>query len=168
MIICIEIIWGAFMRVLFLLVCLLLFSFEANACYTAAEVEAEQGVRIHSELMVIGLTCNAFIRGDDNYRAIQYEAFTNKHARLLSEYEEILIAYYKRQGYYDPELQFHALRTKIANEISQHAVDMSVQSFCEDFSERIDKATLMDRKRVRQWANAMWKDGVLSEAVCGR
>ncbi len=155
------------MRGLFLFIFMMVVaSSGASACYTAAEVEAEQGVRIHSELMVIGLTCNAFIRGDDNYRAIQYEAFTNKHAGLLSEYEAILIAYYKRQGYYNPELQFHALRTKIANEISQHAVAMSVQSFCEDFSERIDKATLMDRKRVRQWANAMWKDGVLSEATC--
>ena len=29
----------------------------AGGCYTAREVEAEQAIRIHSELMVIGLTC---------------------------------------------------------------------------------------------------------------
>ena len=29
------------------------------ACYSAAEYDAEQAVRLHTELMVIGLTCNA-------------------------------------------------------------------------------------------------------------
>ena len=30
---------------------------QAEACYSKAEYEAEQGIKIHSELMVIGLTC---------------------------------------------------------------------------------------------------------------
>lgn len=29
----------------------------AASCYRAGEAEAEQGIRIHSELMVIGLNC---------------------------------------------------------------------------------------------------------------
>ena len=32
-------------------------AFAAQKCYSAAEAEADQGIRIHSELMVIGLNC---------------------------------------------------------------------------------------------------------------
>ena len=44
-----------------LLFTIMLFGFTevvyAGACYSRKEAEAEQGIRIHSELMVIGLNC---------------------------------------------------------------------------------------------------------------
>ena len=47
------------MRYLIACFSLLLLSAPAMAanCYSAAEAEAEQGIRVHSELMVIGLNC---------------------------------------------------------------------------------------------------------------
>ncbi len=156
------------MRGLFLfifVVLLLVASSSANACYTDREIEAEQGVRIHSELMVIGLTCKAFSGGSQRFN--QYQNFSNRHADLISFYEENLISYYAKEGFSNPEQKLHELRTTMANDISEHAVTMSVMSFCNSFGDRIDKASMMDRSGVREWANYMWRKGVLSEPVCG-
>lgn len=153
--------------------CLILFIFvilslvassSANACYTNKEIEAEQGVRIHSELMVIGLTCKAFSGG--NQRFHQYQDFSNKHADLISYYEDSLISYYAKEGFSNPEQKLHVLRTDIANDISEHAVAMSVMSFCDSFGNRIEYALSMNSNDVRKWANYMLRQGVLSEPVC--
>jgi hypothetical protein len=133
---------------LFLALCFV--AVRAEACYSAREFEAEQGLRIHSELMVIGLTCIKMPEGDGLYR--KYQSFTAKHAVLLSAYESDLLAYYKRQGEAAPDRKLHTLRTNLANEISQHAVSMSTLSFCRKFSSHLDAALGMDQAKLRRWA----------------
>jgi hypothetical protein len=136
----------------------------AEACYSAREFEAEQGLRIHSELMVIGLTCAKMPEGQGLYR--KYQEFTANNSALIAGYEADLISYYSQSGVAEPEQKIHALRTHLANEISRRAVSMSMLSFCQQFSPRIDQALAMDQQKLRHWAQHVWPNQPPSEPVC--
>jgi hypothetical protein len=136
----------------------------AEACYSAKEFEAEQGLRIHSELMVIGLSCLKMPEGQALYG--KYKAFTADNAHLIAGYEADIIHHYIEEGMADPEQKLHTLRTDMANEISRRAVDMSMLSFCQQFSPRIDAALSMDEPKLRHWAQHVWPNQPPSEPVC--
>jgi hypothetical protein len=136
----------------------------AEACYSAADFEAEQGVRIHSELMVIGLTCLKMPEGQELYG--KYQDFTLKNSSLIAGYETDIINHYASEGVAEPEQKFHTLRTDLANEIARQAVSMSMLSFCQQFSPRIDAALSMDEPKLRRWAQHVWPGQPPSEPVC--
>ncbi len=136
----------------------------AARCYNISQFEAEQGLRIHSELMVISLTCQRIPGHAGLYD--KYQQFTQKNRILLADYENRLISYYKSNGSAAPSKQLHTLRTDLANEISQHAVSMSVTSFCSHFSSRIDRALSMDRDTLQRWARQVWPDQKTTAPLC--
>jgi hypothetical protein len=138
----------------------------ASSCYTSREVEAEQGLRIHSELMVIGLTCLKMPGGRDLYT--KYSQFTQKNQSLITGYEDAIIEYYRSQGVKNPEQKLHTLRTNLANTISRHAIEMSTSSFCGHFGTRIDKALAMDQGTLRRWAQHTWADTPVSQPMCAK
>lgn len=139
-------------------------AFAAKGCYDIHQFEAEQGLRIHSELLVISLTCQKVPGYSTLYS--KYQQFTKKNQILLSDYENRLINFYKNEGARSPAKKLHSLRTDLANEISQHAIVMSVTSFCTYFGKRIDKALNMEKHVLEKWARQIWKDKETSEPVC--
>ncbi len=161
------------MRLGFFIVSLLFFlslqpAFAAS-CYTKEEAEAEQGIRIHSELMVIGLNCQHMtgklgIRGENLY--LQYKRFTLAHESLFSSYEKTLIDYFKRNGSSNPEKSMHKLRTDFANQISSDAADMRPDVFCSHYAPRIPKAARMNRKDVRRWASTFYDTHPVTRPMC--
>lgn len=136
------------------------------ACYGPAEYEAEQGLRIHSELMVIGLTCQKMPGGSTLYS--KYQNFTHKNQNLIAGYEDRLISFYRQEGDSQPEGELNTLRTVLANQISKHAVQMSMTSFCRNFSGRIDKALGMNQETLRKWARQEWPNTQVSRPRCSR
>lgn len=136
----------------------------SRMCYNMAEFEAEQGLRIHSELMVIGLTCAKMPYGGNLYS--KYQTFTAKNQNLISMYESALIEHFRKEGG-NAEAQFHTLRTGLANHISQLAIG-NVVGFCNAFSPRIDAALAMDQGKLRMWAQQVWRDAPTSRPVCTR
>ncbi len=123
-----------------------------RTCYTQAEAEAEQGLRIHSELMVIGLNCQHMTpRGWTNFYA-QYRDITNRHSDLLAGYERTLINYYQQAGRRNPERSLHDLRTDLANKVSKDAARMRPDVFCANFAPRLPKVAKMSRGAFRNWA----------------
>lgn len=123
-----------------------------RTCYTQAEAEAEQGIRIHSELMVIGLNCQHMTpRGWKNIYA-QYRDITNRNATLIAGYERTLINYYQQAGARNPERSLHDLRTEMANKVSKDAARMRPDVFCANFAERIPKVANMTSADFRHWA----------------
>ncbi len=139
----------------------------ASSCYSNYEVEAEQGIRIHSELMVIGLTCrNTFKSQDGGDLYAKYREFSDKHAGLIQNYEKTMMSYYRRNGEDRPDKALHALRTSLANKISQHAAEMNTVRFCKNFAERIDKALAMEPIRFRKWAQYVHPTQRLSRPIC--
>lgn len=140
-------------------------SAQAKGCYTPAEFEAEQGLRIHSELMVIGLTCIKMPQGGQALYA-KYQQFTQKNQSLIAQYESDIISYFGKQGVKNPEGNLHTFRTTLANDISKHAISMSTVSFCKNFSSRIDKALQMDHQKLRRWAQHVWPQSPTTVPRC--
>ena len=139
---------------------------EARSCYSAGEAEAEQGIRIHSELMVIGLNCQHMTpRGWTNFYS-QYRQITNKHADLFSGYEKTLINYYRKAGANNPERKMHDLRTSFANKVSKDVAKMRPDVFCATFAPRIPRAAEMSRADFKEWASTMHPSTPLSRPVC--
>lgn len=137
----------------------------ASNCYSFQEFEAEQGLRIHSELMVIGLTCQKVSGGAGLYN--KYRKFTNKNQYLLGQYEDLMLAHYRSYGQ-DAEASLHDLRTGLANEISQKAIRMNMVAFCRHYGGRIDQALNMDHDTLRKWAQQQWPTQPPSKPLCRR
>ena len=137
----------------------------AQACYTSREREAEQGIRIHSELMVISLTCMKMPGREDLYE--KYQRFTRQNSDLIAAYESDLISYYKSEGVAKPEKKLNTLRTDLANNISSKAITMSTRSFCDKYASHIDRALVMDEQKLRRWAQNVWPEQQpVSERMC--
>lgn len=137
----------------------------ASSCYRAQEVEAEQGIRIHSELMVIGLNCQHMTPpGYKNFYA-QYREFSARHGDLFATYEKVLLNHFKENGG-GAEAKLNALRTEFANKISNDAAKLRPDVFCANYALRIPKADRMDRDQLRQWASTVYPGTQTSRPLC--
>lgn len=141
-------------------------SHASAACYNQREAEAEQGIRIHSELMVIGLNCAHMADANGNNLYLEHKKFTLKHEKLFAKYEQIIMSFMKRTGISNPDKAMHAMRTQFANKISNDAAQMRPDIFCRTFSKRIEKASKMDTEAVRKWAATPFPDYPVSKPLC--
>jgi len=142
------------------------FSAFAAKCYSPKEVEAEQGVRILSELMVISLNCQHLTpKGQENLYT-QYKKFALKHENLFSGYENILLSFYAKEGANNPDAYLHEVRTDVANKISKDAAVMRPDSFCKVYAPRIAKASAMPEPKIRKWAQTVFPGHPVSHASC--
>jgi len=136
-----------------------------QACYRADEAQAEQGVRIKSELMVIGLNCAAMRTGGQNLY-VQYRQWVAEHNKVFSDYENKLLAYYKRQGEKNPEASLLTLGTTLANKVATDAAHMRPDLFCAKYAPRISKVSTMDDATIRRWSATFFPGHPPSHPVC--
>lgn len=136
-------------------------------CYSKAEAEADQGIRIHSELMVIGLNCQSIGARHGLNLFGDYRQFTTDHADLFSRYEDILMGFYTKNGT-QPKKSLHDLRTNYANKISKVAAGSRPDIFCARNAARIDKAKAMDRQTLRRWASTLYPSHPVSYPLCNQ
>ncbi|WP_376965397.1 hypothetical protein ABNQ39_30785 [Azospirillum sp. A26] len=105
------------------------------ACYNRAEHAAEQLMRMHTEMMVVGLTCRTVM--PDKKPFDLYQDFSVKNRALLSSSEASLISFYKRSGAGgNATRQFDMFRTELANEISRRAATIGIPQYCANFVDR--------------------------------
>lgn len=104
------------------------------ACYNRAEYAAEQMMRLHTEMMVVGLTCRTVVPEKKPFDL--YQDFSIKNRALLSNSEASLIAFYKRSGGGNATRQFDMFRTELANEISRRAATIGIPQYCANFVDR--------------------------------
>lgn len=138
----------------------------AATCYTQAEAEAEQGLRIHSELMVIGLNCQNMRFTDGTNLYVEYNQFTREHLDIFAAYESRMLEYFKKRGDANPEASLNTLRTQMANAISNSAARMKPDQFCNRYAGRIFKASAMDRSALKKWASTIYPSHPVSEPIC--
>ena len=136
------------------------------SCYDMREAEAEQGIRIHSELMVIGLNCAHMADANGNNLYVEHKKFTKKHKDLFATYERIIMSYMRKNGVSNPDKAMHALRTKFANKISNDVAQMRPDIFCRTYSSRIEKASKMDGEELRKWAATPFTEYPVSKPLC--
>ena len=141
-------------------------SLKAAECYSAYEAEAEQGIRIHSELMVIGLNCMHLTPPGQKNFYVTYREFTSKHQDLIADYEQTLMNYFKKTGVSKPEAALNDLRTDFANKISTDAANMRPDIFCARYVDRLGKVSTMDRAKVKKWAATIYPSHPVSHPVC--
>lgn len=136
------------------------------SCYTQKEAEAEQALRIHSELMVIGLMCQTMRFKDGTNLYVKYRQFTAQHSALFEDYESTMINYYRRSGAANPERKLNDLRTLLANKISNDAAVMEPDQFCNRFVPRIFRAAQMSRGELAKWAGTIYPSHPVSQPIC--
>ena len=110
---------------------LLAFGFSGQAiasCYTPREAAAEQAIRAHSELMVVGLTCASYF--DEPLLFNRYATFTNQHQGDIQRHEQVMIDYFAKTAEGNPKRRFDHWRTSIANGVSTRAALSSGSVYC--------------------------------------
>lgn len=142
-------------------------AFARGACYMPDQTEAEQGLRIHTELMVIGLNCQHMIHDKGNLY-VQYREFTRKNHNLIAGYEQTMIDYYRGQGAANPVGKLHDLRTMLANRIATESARMQPNVFCRTYGGRIAQANEMDTPKVRRWAQAVYSGFEPTRPSCNK
>ncbi len=136
------------------------------ACFSPLEAEAEQGIRIHSELMVIALNCQHLTPSGQENLYSQFRKFTAKNAALFSTYEMLLINFFKKTGSSNPDREMHTLRTNYANRISKDAATMRPDAFCSAYMPRIQKAAVMNEASLHKWASTFFPGFGPSRPLC--
>src|SRR5262249_42208026 len=109
-------------------------AFGASSCYSPIEMEAEHMLRLHSELMVITVTCKVGSQGENLVAA--YTDFTKTHIKELHEAEQVMTRYYDSHGG-DGQDRLDRLRTKLGNEFGQKIADLSSQPFCDAYRDKV-------------------------------
>lgn len=132
------------------LLCLCAVGVQAQ-CYSPSQARAEQLLRVHSELMVIGLNCTneRLSNGMSAYEG--YKDFTNRHAGLIGYHEDVLQGYFAASGNARPDRAVHDLRTALANDVSKDA-SRRPDGFCSAYLPRIQFARSLDGQQFEQWA----------------
>lgn len=136
------------------------------SCYTQAEAEAEQGLRIHSELMVIALNCQHMTNGGGSGNLYsQYRRFTSSHADLFAGYERTLISHFASEGS-NAEGKLHDMRTRFANDISMQSARQRPDIFCQRYAGRVPRAASFSRAQLQDWAATPYPGHALSRPLC--
>lgn len=123
-------------------------------CYTQAEVRAEQAIRLHTELMVVGLTCGDTGAAAGSGLFAQYKAFTLRHKDEISAWEKTLIGHFRRHAKGDATRSFDTFRTRLANEMSQRAIALSTPVFCGVHAPIAAKAATLSRDELKRLVDA--------------
>lgn len=141
-------------------------AFAGGKCYSAEELQAEQLLRLHSELMVITVTCKQSSIGRDLVRA--YTGFTQRNINQLKDAEQTLIEFYQQKYGGKGVSRLDTLRTKLANEFGQESANLSAPTFC---AQRRDKViTMYDSppKSLQAASMKSYKDSRNYEPVCDK
>jgi hypothetical protein len=107
-------------------------------CYRPVELEAEQLLRLHSELMYITYACKQGSRAQD--LLTYYDGFTQKNHDTLLKAEQTLVDFYKTRYQDDGIPHLDELRTKLGNEFGQVAADDSAPLFCRQYRDKVISA----------------------------
>lgn len=110
-------------------------AFAANQCYSPEELRAEQLLRLHSELMVITVTCRQSSIGEN--LVPDYTGFTKSNIGTLHDAEQTMIHFYKVNYGGDGVERLDKLRTKLGNEYGQKIADESAPVFCNESRDKV-------------------------------
>ncbi|MGE4351402.1 MAG: hypothetical protein AB7E52_04345 [Bdellovibrionales bacterium] len=149
-----------------LFVCLSSPALAGGKCYTVDEVQAERLIRLHSELMVITLTCKQGSTGRDLVRA--YTGFTQRHIRSLEKAEKILSHYYAQTYGGNGISRLDKLRTRLANEYGQQSANASAPVFCARLRDKVTSMYDSLSPSVLEQAVQGYKGIRSSEPVCDK
>jgi len=139
-----------------------------DGCYTQAEAEAEQAIRIHSELMVIGLNCQHLTPAGQKNLYQSYREFTSRHEMLFAQYEATMMGYFLRTKQTNPEARLNTMRTQFANKIALDSAKMRPDLFCGHYMPRIQRVSTMAKSDIQKWAATFFPGHPPLHQICGK
>jgi hypothetical protein len=99
----------------------------ANACYSPQEFDADRGLRLHTDMEVIALTCKY---GSYSKPLMPiYAQFTHKNAKTLRGWEDVVARAHPEMGRSRNEV-IDNFRTALANQKGNEAARMTPRQFC--------------------------------------
>lgn len=101
-----------------------------GSCVTDEEILAAQMVRLHTELMVTGLTCSAAYRDDGLFA--RYQTFTVTHQSALRDGQEILGRFLARLRPGNHARLYDTFRTQLANYEGQLVMTLTATEYCRE------------------------------------
>ena len=110
-----------------------------RSCMTEQEMQADQFIRLHTAMMVAGLTCHVPF-SDDNLFA-HYQDFTITHQSVIRDSQRVLASFLGRHRSGNRNRLFDTYRTEVANSESQLVIDVSQGRYCQALREKFYAAT---------------------------
>lgn len=121
---------------------------QAGECYTPDEFEAEQGLRLHTDLEVIMLTCKY-----DGYRRPlkdSYAVFLKKYTAQIRKWENTIARIYASSGGSRNEV-IDNFRTSLANQKSHEASSISPRQFCINYANWVPAVAAWSNEQVMNY-----------------
>ncbi|NYZ11699.1 hypothetical protein HL658_03990 [Azospirillum sp. RWY-5-1] len=110
-------------------------------CYSRAEHAAEQLIRLHTEMMVVGLTCQSVVPEQNPFG--KYHEFTVKNRAAISSSEALLIDHFRKTKSGNATRSFDTYRTELANEVSRRSATIGVGVYCSELVDRVKNAVTL-------------------------
>lgn len=99
-----------------------------GACMTEEEMAAEQAIRLHTSMMVTGLTCHSFYREPTLFD--RYQQFTFEHQGRLGDAQDTIGRFLARYRSGNRDRLYDTYQTQIANAESRLVADASAPTYC--------------------------------------
>ncbi len=100
----------------------------SGACMTEEEIAAEQAIRLHTAMMVTGLTCHGFYREPTLFD--RYQEFSFEHAGRLGAAQDTIGKFLGRYRSGNRSRLYDTYQTQVANAESRLVADASAPTYC--------------------------------------
>lgn len=100
----------------------------SGACMTEDEIAAEQAIRLHTAMMVTGLTCHGFYREPTLFD--RYQEFSFEHAGRLGAAQDTIGQFLARYRSGNRDRLYDTYQTQVANAESRLVADASAPTYC--------------------------------------
>ncbi|MBI3419020.1 MAG: hypothetical protein HY053_02665 [Proteobacteria bacterium] len=112
-------------------------SAQTGTCYSEKETEAEHGLRLHSDLEVITLTCRYSTTGVPLQKL--YRGFVHRNANMIHGWENTIARAYADEGG-SRNSSIDSVRTWLANQKGNESASMGPRSFCKQWADFVPYA----------------------------
>jgi hypothetical protein len=118
------------------------------ACYNDSEFEADRGLRLHSDIEVIMLTCRYSTTGEDLRKV--YAKFLQANVKTIKGWENVIARTYAGTGGSRNEV-IDNFRTKLANQKGNEAAKMGPKPFCKEWADYVPFIASLNAKQIMDY-----------------
>jgi hypothetical protein len=126
-------------------------SAHAEACYTQDQFDADRGLRMHSDVEVVMLTCRYATNGEDLRKT--YAQFLKKNSAQIRKWENTIAVTFASTGGSRNEV-IDNFRTRLANEKAGQAAQMRAKPFCAQWANFVPFVTNLTPPQVLEYIRA--------------
>lgn len=120
-----------------------------GSCLTDSEIAAEQFIKLHTVLMVTGLTCNGAFQDPQLFG--HYQTFTINHQDRVRDAQQVLARFLGRYRSGNPNRLFDTYRTELANDESLLVLDVSPTAYCRAQYQRFYDLAELDEEDLQAY-----------------